>query len=511
MNIINSAGKWLMKKRLNQIEHFMQNPEEAQSRDLQYLLKTAQNTFYGKKFRFGQIDTIREFQEQVPLTTYEDLFPYIQKQMKGEQNVLWPSPIKWFAKSSGTTSDKSKFIPVSQESLEGCHYKGGRDMLALYIRNYPDTKIFTGKNLSVGGSQENSFGDKRSPIHTGNISAIMMQNLPFWAQSSRTPGLEVTMMNNWEEKVKKIAEITSRQNVASMAGSPMWILLLLQYMMKKQGVRYIQEIWPNLEVFFHGSVSFTPYRPLFQQIDYGDSLRYMEIYNATEGFFGLQDQPNDPALLLMLNYGIFYEFIPAEDFNKEQPRVLTLQEVEAGKNYSLIISTSSGLWRYKIGDTIRFTSVRPYRFNISGRTKHCINIFGEDLFIEHAEKGLAAACKETGAIIENYTAAPRYYDQGKKGTHEWVVEFVQPPQDLRAFTKALDKGIQEVNEDYFEKRKGNTAIEEPVVREVAPGTFYTWLKKHDKLGGQHKIPRLSNSRELVEELLSLHPEKREVG
>lgn len=511
MNIINSAGKWLMKKRLHQIEHFMQNPEEAQIQDLQYLLKTAQNTSFGKKYRFSRIRTVSEFQEQVPLSSYEDLFPYINRQMKGEQNVLWPTPIKWFAKSSGTTSDKSKFIPVSQEALEGCHFKGGRDMVALYIRNNPDTRIFTGKNLSVGGSQENSFADKNSPVHTGNISAIVMQNLPSWAQFSRTPGLEVTMMNNWEEKVKKIAEITSRQKVSSMAGSPMWIMLLLQYIMKKQGMRFIQEIWTDLEVFFHGSVSFSPYRPLFQQIDRDNSLRYMEIYNATEGFFGLQDRPNDDAMLLMLNYGIFYEFIPAEDFNSENPRVIPLQEVQAGKNYSLIISTSSGLWRYKIGDTIRFSSVQPYRFTISGRTKHCINIFGEDLFIEHAEKGLAAACKETGAIIENYTAAPRYYGQGKKGTHEWVVEFVKAPHDLQSFTKALDKGIQEVNEDYFEKRKGNTAIEEPVVREVPSGTFYSWLKKHDKLGGQHKIPRLSNSRELVEELLSLQPEKKELS
>lgn len=509
-NIINFLGSWFFRRRIPQIEHFMLHPEEVQQNTLRHLLKTARNTEYGRKYDFKNIKILSQFQEQVPVTSYADFLPYIERLMKGEQNLLWPSTIKWFAKSSGTTSSKSKYIPVSKEALKTCHFAGGRDMIALYVRNYPDTKIFTGKNLSIGGSQENKFSNRKKDIQTGNISAIVMKNLPSWAQYSRTPNLDLTMMGNWEEKIKKIAAVTSKQRVASMAGSPMWLLLLLQQILEDNKVQYIQDVWPDLEVFFHGSVSFTPYRPLFQKIDRDNRLRYMDIYNATEGFFGLQDQPNDPSMLLMLNYGIFYEFIPAEDFESESPKVLSLSEVEEGKNYSMVISTNSGLWRYKIGDTVKFTSTSPYRFTISGRTKHCINIFGEDLFIEHAEQGLSAASEKTGAIVENYTAAPKYYGEGKKGYHEWVVEFAQPPKDMEEFSRFLDQKLCEINTDYAEKRKLNTAIEKPFVHNVPHGTFYTWLKNSGKLGGQHKVPRLSNSRELVEEILTLAKQMEQV-
>lgn len=505
MGIIDSLGNSLMKRRLHQIERSIYNPHEVQQEVLSGLLRKARGTVYGKEHHFREISSLRQFQEQVPIVSYEDLLPYINRLLEGEQNILWPSVIKWFAKSSGTTGARSKLIPVSQEGLYNCHYQGGRDMLALYINNYPNAKLFSGKNLSIGGSQESNF-NKESRIYKANISAIVMKNLPFWAQSGRTPGLRVTMMNNWEEKVKRIAEITTKQNVTSLAGSPMWMLLLLQHIIREQKIEYIQDIWPNLEVFFHGSVSFSPYRKLFENLDKDKQLHYLEIYNATEGFFALQDQKDDKSLLLMLNYGIYYEFIPEKELLSENPKIIPLSEVELGKNYSMVITTNSGLWRYKIGDTVKFTSIDPYRFLISGRSKHCINIFGEDLFAEHADKALAQACQETGAVLQNYTAAPFFYDQRKKGYHEWLVEFVTPPGDLEKFTDVLDRELGNLNDDYASKRKQDIAIERPLVREIPRGTFYEWLKRKGKLGGQHKITPLSNNRDFVEEILHLKEE-----
>lgn len=503
MQLLNNLGNLFIKQRIGQIDHFRKNPEDVQEKCLLNLVRIARDTEYGRKFNFAGINSIREFQQRVPITTYEDLQPYINRLLQGEHNLLWPSEIKLFAKSSGTTGDKSKIIPVSKEGLQECHYQGGRDMLALYVDNHPDSQIFSGKNLSIGGNQESKSSKTKfdSELYIGNISAIVMKNLPFWAQFRRTPNLEVTMMESWEEKIKMMAQVTTKENVTNMAGSPMWIILLLQYIFNEKKVNYIQEVWPNLEVFFHGSVSFLPYRPLFELMDRDKSMRYLEVYNATEGFFGLQDRLDDPSLLLMLNYNIFYEFIPVEDYDSENPKILSLGEVELNTNYTMVISTNSGLWRYKIGDTIRFTEKRPYRFIISGRTKHCINIFGEDLFVDHAEKALSVACKETGAIMENYTAAPKFYDSRNKGYHEWVIEFVKEPVDMAKFSGILDEQLCLLNEDYKSKRKNNSAIEPPVINAVSSGTFYKWLKRHNKLGGQHKIPRLSNSRDFIEELL----------
>lgn len=500
MKALNSFGKWWIKKRMSKIEFLKSNPLEIQQQMLHSLVSTAKNTEYGRRYAFKHIKTIREFQEHIPLNTYDDLFPYIRKLLNGEKNILWPSSIKWFAKSSGTSS-KSKLIPVSEEGLKSCHYRGGKDMLALYASNYPDTKIFSGKNLSIGGSQENNFSDNAAHYGIGNISGITMQNLPSWAQYSRTPGLKVTMMNNWEEKIERIAEITQKQKVASMAGNPMWLLILLHHMLEKNKGQYIQDIWPEMEVFFHGGVSFTPYQQQFQQIDRDKRLRYMNIYNATEGFFGLQDSTDKKELLLMLNHGTFYEFIPAEDFQSTHPKVVDLSGVEEGKYYSVIISTNSGLWRYRLGDTIKFTSTNPFRMVISGRTNQCINVFGEDLFVEQAEMAISAACDKTNALLENFTVAPRYYNGKLKGCHEWLIEFTIPPHDLTHFTGLLDEFLQSLNEDYAAKRKLDTAIEKPVVHEVKPGTFYAWLKKNNKLGGQYKVPRLSNSRIYLEEIL----------
>ncbi|MCM4160726.1 GH3 auxin-responsive promoter family protein [Antarcticibacterium flavum] len=501
MQIVNSLGKAYFQKRIGQIDHFKAHPEEVQQKNLHYLLRQAANTEYGRRYHFASIKSMNDYRERVPLISYEDLLPSINRMLKGEKNILWPTPIKCFAKSSGTTSDSRKLVPVSRESLINTHFQGGRDMFALYVQNYPDTKLFSGKNLSIGGNQESKQADTDRDIYIGNISAIVMKYLPFWAQYRRTPGIDITMMESWEEKIKEMAAVTPRENVTSMAGSPMWLILLLQQIFNGKNVNYLQDVWPNLEVFFHGSVSFLPYKPLFDLMDKDGSMRYLEVYNATEGFFGLQDRQDDPSLLLMLNYQIFYEFIAEEDFLKENPVTKTLEEVELHKNYSMVISTSSGLWRYKIGDTLRFTEKRPYRFIISGRTKNCINIFGEDLFVEQAEKAMLEACKNTGAILENFSAAPRFYDNKNKGCHEWVIEFIKEPDNLRSFSRFLDNELCRLNEDYKSKRSDNSAITEPVIHSVPGGTFYGWLKRNHKLGGQHKIPRLSNKRDFIEDLL----------
>lgn len=500
MGIIDRIGSFAMKSRITHLDHAISHPNEVQEKVLKDLLYKASQTHYGKKYKFSEIHNSRQFAEQVPVVSYEDLQPYIERMLKGEASLLWPGKTQWFAKSSGTTGVSSKLVPVSKEGLEECHFRGGRDMLAIYMRNNPDSKIFSGKNLSIGGSQVNNFGGN-SDVSVANISAIVMKNLPLWAQLKRTPGLKVTMMNNWEEKVKKIAEITTKQDVTCLAGSPMWMLLLLQHITRQGHINHIQDIWPNLEVFFHGSVSFNPYKQLFQELDRNNSLSYQEIYNATEGFFAIQDQSDDPSLLLLPNYGIYYEFIPEKDFDNPFPTTLPLSEVETGKYYSIVISTNSGLWRYKIGDTIKFVSTSPYRFLISGRTKHCINVFGEDLFAQQAEKALQETCEKTGCVVQDFTVAPFFYDLRKKGCHEWLIEFVRSPVSLREFVNHLDGELQQLNDDYAEKRKENIAIERPLVREVPQGTFYQWLKSKDKLGGQHKIPRLSNSRKYLEEIL----------
>ncbi|MDT0688253.1 GH3 auxin-responsive promoter family protein [Salegentibacter sp. F188] len=501
MKLISKLGNQYLKRRLRDIDEMKENPYKIQEDVFKELLKKGKNTAYGKKYGFSSIADINKFREKTPVVGYSDLTPFIERAVQGEKNVLWPGKMENFAKSSGTTDSRSKLIPVSMEGLRNCHYLGGRDMLAIYLRNFPDSLLLSGKNLSIGGSQEGNANSGKNTFYTGNISAIVMKNLPFWAQLGRTPGIKVALMNDWEKKMKTISEITSRQKITSLAGSPMWMLLLLQHIQKEREINDIKEVWPHLEVFFHGSVSFGPYKPLFEELDKAGTLRYQEIYNATEGFFGIQELVNDTSLLLMLNYGVFYEFIPEENFKDEFPETVLLSEVKPGKRYSLVISTNSGLWRYKIEDSIKFTSTDPFRFKIMGRTKHCINVFGEDLFAEQGEEALFKACKRTGALMQNFTVAPFFYSQEKKGYHEWVVEFKKSPANPEEFTAILDEELCKLNEDYMEKRKGDTAIHMPAVRQVPPGTFYQWLKSKEKLGGQHKIPAMSNSRNFVEEIL----------
>ncbi|MFC6996613.1 GH3 auxin-responsive promoter family protein [Rufibacter roseus] len=492
-----------MKKRIHQIDLFRKYPHDVQNELFSNLLQTAKGTEWGKKYGYEDKLSVKEFQERVPICTYEDLYPCIERVMRGEQNVLWPSKVEWFAKSSGTTNARSKFIPVSPESLEECHYKGGKDMLSIYTNNYPETKVFSGKALSIGGSHHPN--DFNSNTRCGDISAVIMQNLPTWAEIMRTPPLKVALMDKWEEKIEKMVEITVNENVTALSGVPTWTYVLLNRILEVTGKKNIAEVWPNLELFTHGAVAFGPYRQLFKNLIPTDKMNYLEVYNASEGFFGIQDDPSLlDEMLLMLDYGVFYEFIPMEQAEEENPRVLTLDQVEVGKNYALIISTNAGLWRYKIGDTVKFTSLSPYRIKISGRTKHFINAFGEEVVVENAESAITAACAQTGATITNFTAAPIYFEGKEKGGHQWVIEFSREPNDIAKFTHVLDQTLRENNSDYDAKRQKDLALQAPLITVAPEGAFLKWLEHKGKLGGQHKVPRLANSREYIEEILQVN-------
>jgi len=503
MQIINSILTWVIKKRIHQIELFKKYPHDVQDEVLKKLIGFARYTDFGQKYAFDDLISYEDFKRRVPVHTYEQMFPYIDRLMHGEQNVLWPTETKWFAKSSGTTNARSKFIPVSPEALEDCHYKGGKDLYSMFINNYPDTKIFSGKGLGVGGSYRINEFDPTSSSHYGDVSAVIMQNLPPWAEFIRTPSIEVALMDNWEEKIEKLARETAKVNVTHIAGVPTWTVLLIQYITELEKKSSILEVWPNLELFFHGAVSFKPYRKLFETLIPSEKMVYWETYNASEGFFGIQDQKDSDELLLMLDYGVFYEFIPIEEIDKEYPDAIPLSEVEVGKNYAMVITTNAGLWRYNIGDTVKFTCTSPYRIKISGRTKHFMNAFGEEVIIENAETAITKACEQTGAVIDNFTAAPIFFDKGKRGGHEWIIEFVKQPSDLAEFTHVLDDTLRKINSDYDAKRCKDIALVAPTIHIVSEHTFYNWMKKRGKLGGQNKVPRLSNSREFVEDILAM--------
>lgn len=506
MGLINSILTWVMQKRIHQMELFMKYPHEVQDELFKKLLQTGRLTEFGSRYDFGSIHTYEQYRERVPIHSYETLFPYIERQMRGEQNLLWPSEIKWFSKSSGTTNARSKFIPVSQEALEDCHFKGGKDLLSIYVNNYPDTKLFDGKGLAVGGSHRINELDPSATSYYGDVSAVIMRNLPPWAQFIRTPSLETALMSNWEEKIEKLAQESSMDDVTNIAGVPTWTILLIQKVVELKQKKNIMEVWPNLEVFFHGAVSFTPYRNLFKSLIPFEGMRYWEIYNASEGFFGIQDQKNSEEMLLMLDYGVYYEFIPVSEIDKEYPRAIPLSEVVLDKQYAMVITTNAGLWRYSIGDTIKFTSLSPYRIKISGRTKHFINAFGEEVIVENAESAITAACDHTGAVIDNFTAAPVYLAEGKKGGHEWIIEFKVKPNSLHEFGHVLDETLRKINSDYDAKRAHDLALVAPILHSVEEGTFYNWMKSRGKLGGQNKVPRLSNSREYVDDILRMMAE-----
>ncbi|MBT8254951.1 MAG: GH3 auxin-responsive promoter family protein [Bacteroidia bacterium] len=499
--LVNSIASWFLKKRFHQIDLFLKYPIEVQEELLQQLLSQAKNTEIGKKYDFDSIKSYREFAERVPVTNYETIAGDIERSRRGESNIFWPRPIRWFAKSSGTTNAKSKFIPVSEESLEDCHYAASKDLLCMYLNNNPDAELFLGKSLRLGGSKELY---KENGTAFGDLSAILIDNMPFWAEFSSTPSSEVSLMADWESKMQAIVDETIRENVTSLAGVPSWMLVLLNNVLETTGKEHLLEIWPNLEVYFHGGVSFDPYIEQYNRILPKEDFRYYEIYNASEGFFAIQDRNANKELLLMLDYGIFYEFIPMDSYGTSSEKIIPLAEVEADNNYAIVITTNAGLWRYSVGDTVRFTSVDPYRIKVSGRTKHHINAFGEELIIENAEKALKKTAKLTQAEIVDYTAAPIFMNGREKGAHEWIIEFKTPPEDFKRFSTLLDQSLQEVNSDYEAKRFNDTTLKPPTVHVGRQKLFYDWLKEKDKLGGQHKVPRLSNTREYLEELLVLN-------
>lgn len=504
MEVINSFMTWIFKNRMGQIENFKEHPVQVQEATFRELVDAGKRTEFGKEYGFDQIKSYADFASRIPVFDYETFKPYIEKTMQGKQNVIWNTDIEWFAKSSGTTDSRSKYIPVSAESLEECHYKGGKDMVSLYVSNYPESKLFTGKSLTIGGTLEKNPLNPLGTAKAGDISAVITQNLPIWAQFARTPSLETALMGEWESKIEKMARETMNENVTCIAGVPTWTIVLLRRILELKKAKNILEVWPNLEIFFHGAVAFGPYRSLFKELIPSEKMHYMETYNASEGFFGIQDQPDSDELLLLLDYGIFYEFIPMEEWDKENAKVVPLTDVEVGKNYAILITTNAGLWRYKIGDTVKFTSTLPYRFRISGRTKHFINAFGEEVIVENAEAAIQFAAEETHSTIANFTAAPIYFEgTGSNGAHEWIVEFRTPPADLGQFTILLDQQLRHVNSDYDAKRYKDLALKLPIVHQAPEGLFENWLRKKGKLGGQYKVPRLSNSRELLEEILGM--------
>ena len=499
--IINSIASWVLKQRIHQIELFLKYPNEVQEELLMNLIRRAENSVVGAQYNFSSITSYTTFSERVPVSSYEDLQPLIERTRQGEQNVFWDAPIKWFAKSSGTTNAKSKFIPVSNDALEDCHYKGSKDLLCLYLNNNEDSEMFLGKSLRLGGSSQ-IYEDKETLF--GDLSAILIENMPIWAEFSSTPSNKISLMSEWETKLTAIINETKNENVTSFAGVPSWMLVLMNRMLEETGKGNILEVWPNLEVYFHGGVNFEPYREQYQKLLPKADFKYYEIYNASEGFFAIQDLNDSSDLLLMLDYGIFYEFIPMDTFGTPNQRVIRLAEVELFKNYAVVITTNSGLWRYLIGDTVRFTSLNPYRIRVSGRTKHHINVFGEELMVENTDQAIAKSCQLTQTEVVDYTVAPIFMDGKEKGAHEWMIEFKQNPKDINQFRKVLDDTLQSLNSDYEAKRYNNMTLNPLVINVARKDLFYDWLKDKDKLGGQHKIPRLSNKRDYLEQLKALN-------
>lgn len=498
----NSLFSWLIKKRIHQIDLFKKYPYDVQAEVLSQLIEHGKNTEWGKKYGYSTIKSYQDFNQQVPLTNYEILEPYIQRLIKNEQFLLWGDEIKWFAMSSGTMRAKSKFIPVSKQSLEECHYKGGKDLLSIYYNQIPDRKLYKGKHLILGGSAKINYLNADS--YFGDLSAIILKNMPWWAELRRTPSKEIALMSEWEEKIEKLATSTLNEDIYILAGVPSWTLVLCHRILEITGKKHLREVWPNLELFMHGGVNFEPYREQFKKLIPFEDMNYVETYNASEGFFGIQDDFKINELLLMLDYGIFFEFIPMDKFNgTDSNDVISLQEVELGINYALVISTNAGLWRYIIGDTIRFTNLAPFRFKITGRTKSFMNAFGEELIVENAEEAIRLASLALNLEVIEYTAAPIFMDQGQSGGHEWLIEFRNPPENTSDFALELDKALQSLNSDYEAKRTGSLSVKSPTIRLAPKGLFERWLKSIGKLGGQHKVPRLSNDRKLLEELIGM--------
>jgi phenylacetate-coenzyme A ligase PaaK-like adenylate-forming protein len=498
MKLLSPAISRLARLRLWRVKSWINYPVTAQRNVLQDLVTQAQYTEFGRRYSFSKLFTVKDFKRNVPISEYNDIKDYILRMMNGEENVLWNTPINWFAKSSGTTSDKSKFIPISEESLRENHYKGSKDVLTNYYNNFPESDLLTGKSLVVGGSHQLSTINEA--VQYGDLSAVLMQNSPFYGNWIRTPDLKIALLDEWESKIEKLARNTSRENVTSIAGVPTWTIILVRRILEISGKRTLKEVWPNLELYIHGGVSFTPYREQIQKL-VGAPINYLEMYNASEGFFAAQYMPEDEGMLLFTDHGIFYEFMPVEDYGKPNPRTFSLTQVSLNRNYALVISTNGGLWRYLVGDTIQFTSLWPFKIKVTGRLKHFMNAFGEEVIVENADKAIAMASEKTKSIVSDYTAAPVFFHENENGAHEWLIEFDKEPDDISEFAESLDNALKSLNSDYEAKRHKNIALRMPIIQVVEPGTFRHWLKTKGKLGGQHKVPRLSNERKIIEEIL----------
>jgi GH3 auxin-responsive promoter len=500
MKLLSPAISKLARLRLWLIELWTSQPAAAQREVLQELVTAAQYTEFGRQYKFNQLFSLKTFKQTVPVHEYDDLKPYILRMMNGEENILWNTPIEWFAKSSGTTSDKSKFIPVSAESLEENHFQGSKDVLTMYYRNFPDSDLLTGKGLVIGGSHQ--VHKMNENIQYGDLSAVLMQNSPVWSNWIRTPELSIALMDEWEGKIEQLARSTISENVTSISGVPTWTLVLIRRILEISCKEHLCEVWPNLELYIHGGVSFVPYKEQFIKL-IGKDIHYLEIYNASEGFFAANEKPGDDGMLLFTQHGIFYEFMPIEEYGKKFPDTVGLSKVELNRNYALLISTTGGLWRYIIGDTIKFTSLNPYKIKVSGRLKHYMNAFGEEVIVDNTDKAIAIACKKTGAVVNDYTAAPVYFSNNSNGAHEWLIEFDNTLPDLKLFTYELDTALKSLNSDYEAKRYKDIALRMPILHALKKGVFNEWLKSKGKLGGQHKVPRLSNERTMLEEILAL--------
>jgi hypothetical protein len=501
MDLLTKFISAIFSNRISKIDSFGNQAVDIQKQQLKHLLFQARHTTFGEKYRFDEIRDYNAFSERVPTFSYEEIQPYIERMINGEKNLLWTSGVRWYAKSSGTTNDRSKYIPVPKEYLRNCHYKGSLDSILLYLKNNPQSRFFSKKGLVLGGSHK--LVSINSQAHCGDLSAVLLQNMSSLANLLRVPAKEIILMDEWEAKIKAIVEHTYNKDVLSISGVPSWMLVLLDALLKKTGKTNILEIWKNLEVFFHGGIGFEPYQAKYKEIIPSDQMRYVEIYNASEGFFGIQDDLTQKSMLLMLDYGIFYEFMQMCDLSCSQ-KIIPLADVKPDVNYEVLITTAGGLWRYRIGDTVRFTSVFPHKFVITGRTKQFINAFGEELMVDNAEKGVKAACLETDAIITTYTAAPLFRLDKGQGCHQWIIEFEKPPVSLDIFAEKLDKALQTLNSDYEAKRYKSMSLSRLEIIPARKNLFYDWLKKHDRLGGQHKVPRLSNNRDLIEELLEMN-------
>ncbi|MFY7964259.1 MAG: GH3 auxin-responsive promoter family protein [Chitinophagaceae bacterium] len=505
MKLFSPAISRLARIRQWRTERWIQNPIASQREVLQDLVTHAQYTEIGRKYGLMKLFSIADFKNTIPIHEYEDIKPYVERLMNEEENLLWNTPVNWFAKSSGTTSSKSKFIPITKESLEDCHFQGTKDVLSLYYNIHPNSDLLTGKGLVIGGSHQISMMSDN--IQFGDLSAVLLQNTPYWGQWLRTPELSIALLDEWEEKIEKLAQNTINENVTSISGVPTWTLVLLKRILEITGKETISEVWQNLELYIHGGVSFVPYKEQFENV-IGRPINYLEIYNASEGFFAAQDDLNQDGMLLFLNHGIFYEFMPVEEYGKEKPITIGLNKVEIGKNYAPVITTNGGLWRYLIGDTIQFTNLSPFRIKVSGRLKHYINAFGEELMIDNTDKAIAIASQKTNSIVNDYTAAPQYFNDKTNGTHEWLIEFDKEPGSIKEFGYELDCALKTLNSDYEAKRHKDIALQMPIIRILPQGLFRKWLSQKGKLGGQHKVPRLSNDRTYIDEILSLYQAKK---